>query len=730
MSIPRPAVLLVFVALFATLLAANPVVGQDTIQEANPGNLARLIDEAEPGTVIELAPGTYVPQPVRQKTDLTIRAAEPGTALFSSNSFEVGTGLSIANSSNIVIEGIAVDQSKWGIGVLRSSNVTISDVMVSDIGQRGIWIHGDSTNVTVEGSTVQGTGQRPGTRPNGSTFSSIGEGIYVGSGDNPNDRSNNIVITGNTISETTAEAIDVKAGAYSVTISSNVISNVAARTGAIAIHPGTLPGDAGLTTVSGNVVSGVTATDDRGGSGILLSAGSRADANVVFNVENDGLEVREVTGAANQVVFRTNTIFSSGDEDFSVDSNQVNFPDPIRWGNGGVERMDGFPEGWIERGQPTDAMWELIAESQLEVDEQTPNTPSRTAVAPNTEAPTLTTLPPATTVPPTTVPGVAPQLASGETRVPVYDTAWQMLVRATPTQADEYFATLDEFGFTGSWAGIIHHSPATYLHNYADGGQVGRLENGQIILNDGYISHVRSILDAAQRHDQKIGLVAAWQNTYLPGGDTGDDELSNRVEGTLTTENAYAYGRQIAEAFGDHPAVSVWVFGGDAGKNNTEANKAVWREMARALNDAGMTQPIGYHTPTVSFGHLNYEGEPWLDFIAPETGHSQGPTETEQQLRTVVDVFDGVPVWQGESRYFNINFDWQRDGFQNPGLPEVVSDAAAAERAGVGGYVYGDAGRWAWCLFQDGNGDTSPCDADNVAASFGQAERDVIDIFR
>ena len=240
--------------------------------------------------------------------------------------------------------------------------------------------------------------------------------------------------------------------------------------------------------------------------------------------------------------------------------------------------------------------------------------------APATTAAPTTTIPPTTTTaaPTTTTTAPAPQPAgsrgaasfiasSAPTNIPVYDTAWQMLVRSTPSQADQYFAALRANGFSGTWTGIIHHAPATYNSNFAGGGQVGRLENGEVVLNSAYIDHVRSILDAAERHGMRVGLVAAWQNLYLPGGgaDAGIAS-SDQVRGTITTANSYAYGRQIAAAFGDHPAVSMWVFGGDAGTNNTNANKAVWREMARGVRDAGNQLSITYHTPTSEFDQLNY----------------------------------------------------------------------------------------------------------------------------
>ncbi len=313
------------------------------------------------------------------------------------------------------------------------------------------------------------------------------------------------------------------------------------------------------------------------------------------------------------------------------------------------------------------------------------------------------------------------------TNIPVYDTAWQIFSQASVAEADEYFRALEANGFTGAWAGVIHHAPARYNDNFEGGGLIGELNaDGEVVLTPGYIAHVRTILDTAHDHNMKVGMVMAWQNLYLPGG-RSDQSLakSDLVRGTIDTSNAYAYGKQMVEAFGDHPAVSMWITGGDAGSNNTVANVEVFRIMAQAVRDAGSTLDITHHLPSGFFDHFTYVDEPWLDFISPETGHIQGASVTEDELIAVGEGY-GLPVWQGEARYFNISYDWIPAEANNPGVPEVRADAIAARNAGVAGYVYGDAGRWNWCL---GFGDSTPCDAANIADSFGAGEAAVIDVF-
>lgn len=313
------------------------------------------------------------------------------------------------------------------------------------------------------------------------------------------------------------------------------------------------------------------------------------------------------------------------------------------------------------------------------------------------------------------------------TVIPVYDTAWQMFSQASLAEADEYFEALEANGFTGAWAGVIHHAPARYNDNYEGGGLIGELNaNGDVVLTPGYIAHVRSILDVAYEHDMRVGMVVAWQNLYLPGG-RSDEFLakSDVVRGTIDTSNAYAYGRQMVDAFGDHPAVSMWVTGGDAGSNNTVANVEVYRIMAQGIRDAGSSLDINHHLPSGYFDHFTYVGEPWLDAIAPETGHIQEAPATQAELIAAGEAYD-LPVWQGEARYYNISYDWIPAEANNPGVTEVRADAIAARNAGVAGYVYGDAGRWNWCL---GFGDSTPCDAANIADSFGAGEAATIAVF-
>lgn len=315
---------------------------------------------------------------------------------------------------------------------------------------------------------------------------------------------------------------------------------------------------------------------------------------------------------------------------------------------------------------------------------------------------------------------------TASTSIPVYDTAWQIFALGTPAQADEYFAELKAQGFTGAWAAVISHGPSTYNSPYRNGELIGSLTNGEIVLSNGYINHVNAILDKAHVHGMKVGLLVAWQNLFLPGGQADENiAKADEVRGTLTTANADAYGRQMVGAFGSHPAVSSWVFGGDSGSNNTVANIAVWDIMADAIKDEGSTLDIGIHLPPFYANPLIYADVDFLDFAAPEIGHTKTPERAQWEMEQFVAGYD-IPIWMGEARYYNSDYQWVPEELRNPGPAEVAADAQAAKNAGVSGYLYGDSGRWNWC---SGFSDTTPCDRANVAESFGPGEPAVLSVF-
>ena len=188
--------------------------------------LMAAVDQAGPGTVIKMAPGTYSDQ-INMTANGTatnpIWICGPRSAVINVGSIQNNHGIQISNSSNLVIAGMTVTNSLKGISVIRSTNVTVADTLVDNIGYEGIHLRAFTTDSTVVGNTITNTGQR-------NPF--YGEGIYIGTSDNnwcaqtncKPDQTDRTLVMANNISRTGSQPIEVKEGTSNGIIRDNVIN--------------------------------------------------------------------------------------------------------------------------------------------------------------------------------------------------------------------------------------------------------------------------------------------------------------------------------------------------------------------------------------------------------------------------------------------------------------------------------------------------------------------------
>ena len=201
-----------------------------TVTVTTARELMAAVQQAAPGTVIKMAPGTY-----NEQIDMTangtasnpIWVCGPRSAVVNAGSIQNDHGIQISNSSNLVIAGMTVTNSLKGISVIRSSNVTIADTLVDNIGYEGIHLRAFTIDSKVVGNTIKNTGKRD-------PF--YGEGIYIGTSENnwcaqtscQPDRTDRTLLMANNISLTGAQPIEVKEGTSAGIIRDNVIDGTAA----------------------------------------------------------------------------------------------------------------------------------------------------------------------------------------------------------------------------------------------------------------------------------------------------------------------------------------------------------------------------------------------------------------------------------------------------------------------------------------------------------------------
>lgn len=199
----------------AEVPAGEPVVCPPvTVEVATAGALQAALDAAAPGGVIGLADGTYAGE-FTASTDGTPEA--PIWLCGGPDAVLVGPGpddgivVHLKQVADWRLVGFTVREGEKGVMADGVTGSVLQDLTVTEIGDEAIHLRTASTGNVVRGATISDTGLRK---------EKFGEGIYIGSavsnwcdisGCEP-DRSDHNLIIANTISDTTAENVDIKEG--------------------------------------------------------------------------------------------------------------------------------------------------------------------------------------------------------------------------------------------------------------------------------------------------------------------------------------------------------------------------------------------------------------------------------------------------------------------------------------------------------------------------------------
>lgn len=201
--------------------ASPPACSGTTVSSA--GQLSDALASAAPGTTIVLAPGDY-PGNFQATTSGTaarpITLCGPRSAVLDGGAVQSGYTLHLDHANWWRLAGFSVMGGQKGVLTDGSDHDLIYGLYVHDIGDEAIHLRDFSSDDTVTHSLISATGLH-------SSF--YGEGIYVGSahknwcrysGCKP-DGSDGNIITDNTITQTTAESIDIKEGTTGGIVSGN-----------------------------------------------------------------------------------------------------------------------------------------------------------------------------------------------------------------------------------------------------------------------------------------------------------------------------------------------------------------------------------------------------------------------------------------------------------------------------------------------------------------------------
>lgn len=185
-----------------------------TVTVGTAAELQAALTKPPPGTVIRLADATFTGNFTASgdgTPERPVTVCGSGNSILDGGKLDDGYVLHIDQASHWVFQGFAVRNGQKGVMVDESSHVLLQGLTVSNIGDEAIHLRKFSTDNRVVGNSISDTGLRK---------TKFGEGVYIGTAQSnwcdisncEPDRSDRNEVSGNTISGTTAECVDIKEG--------------------------------------------------------------------------------------------------------------------------------------------------------------------------------------------------------------------------------------------------------------------------------------------------------------------------------------------------------------------------------------------------------------------------------------------------------------------------------------------------------------------------------------
>ena len=185
-----------------------------TTRVSSADQLQDALASAGPGTVIDLAPGTYVGRFVITASgtdDKPARLCGPVDAVLDGGDRSKGYVLHLDGAQHWVLHGFSVHNGQKGVVADGTTGTTISGLTVYGTGDEAVHLRRNSTDNLVPGNTISDTGSKT---------PKFGEGVYIGTAtsnwcditDCQPDRSDRNQVRGNAIYATSSEPVDLKEG--------------------------------------------------------------------------------------------------------------------------------------------------------------------------------------------------------------------------------------------------------------------------------------------------------------------------------------------------------------------------------------------------------------------------------------------------------------------------------------------------------------------------------------
>lgn len=271
------------------------------------------------------------------------------------------------------------------------------------------------------------------------------------------------------------------------------------------------------------------------------------------------------------------------------------------------------------------------------------------------------------------------------------DTAWELFHRLTREEIAYYVETRAEQGFTVIQAVALAEKEGLTVPN-----PYGRLP---LLTTDGmpnptrpdtegeysYWDHVDYAVRLAAEKGLFVALLPTWGDKF---------NLLSWGKGPLvfTEENAYTYGKWIAERYKDQWNI-IWMLGGDRPLQEP-CHHNIIDSMAKGIREVDKHHLITFHPP----GHTDstdFVGDrDYIDFHASQTGHHVEKSYASLQVMAKMASATDKPYMDAEPRYedhpacfrADLGYYWNADDVRQNAYWSILSGAC--------GHTYGNHCVW------------------------------------
>lgn len=187
---------------------------QPTTSVANAAELQAALTDPKPGAVISLAAGVYAGNFTATGNgtpEQPVTVCGTRDSVLDGGQIDDGYVFHLNRASHWVLQGFAVRNGQKGLMVDETTHSVVRGLAVSNTGDEAIHLRKFSSDNKVLGNSIRDTGLRK---------TKFGEGIYIGTAESnwcdisscEADKSDRNEVTGNDISATSAECVDIKEG--------------------------------------------------------------------------------------------------------------------------------------------------------------------------------------------------------------------------------------------------------------------------------------------------------------------------------------------------------------------------------------------------------------------------------------------------------------------------------------------------------------------------------------